>query len=929
MKHVYAIVTALLLAVTLTVDVAAQVVTTSPAIVQTDSRNIVITFYADRGNKRLINLPETDQVYAHTGVLTKSSTSSGDWKYAPAWGNNDAKYRLTRVSTNVYTLTIPSIEQYYGIPAADVASVTQLAFVFRNANCSLEGKSDTGGDIFVQVQQPGLKLSLTNDTQEGVVSTGTAVTFTVNSTVSADLTLSVNGSQIGSQKGSTALTATYRFDSVGDFAVTATATAAGQSVTASTNIAVVAAPTQAVYPGGVPVQGAVRNEATGEITFCIAAPGKTSAIVVGSWADYNVLSSHHMNYQDYQGNRYFWVTVKGLEAGKDYMYYYLIDGSRRVGDPYARLILDPFNDKYIPSGVYPNLPVYPSDKVSGVPLAVYNSNRDVYDWKVKSFTGVDPSQLIIYELLIRDFTGTEGQANGEGTVAGVISKLDYLQRLGINAIELLPIMEFDGNNSWGYNTNFYFAPDKAYGAPDDYRRLIDECHSRGIAVILDIVFNQSAGLHPWYQMYDIAVNPFYNGSAPHSYSVLNDWNQDNPLVEQQWTDALAYWMTAYKVDGFRFDLVKGLGNNDSYGNTYNPDNNTWGTPSDTKTNDYNATRVARMSRLHAAMRAVNPNAYFINENLAGAKEENEMAADGDLNWANINTEARAFAQGTQSNSGLNRFYAPSDSRTWGTTVSYAESHDEERMAYAVSQQGVTGVKGNTKMTTRRLGSVAAQMLMCPGAHMIWQFQEFGADQTTKSGGGNNTDPKRVIWSYLDNANRAGLMQCYRELNGIRIRNPKLFREGVATTVQCGSNNWGTGRYINLVNGSSQLICAINPSVTETVYVSVPMTTSPTGYHLLSASYNTNPSILNGVVVLEPGAYAVIGTLDLAGIEQTVADGPMTTPVVTLDADRRVVITGDYRHAAVYSVDGRMYSLDTPLPRGIFIVKVDGTATKVM
>ena len=111
-----------------------------------------------------------------------------------------------------------------------------------------------------------------------------------------------------------------------------------------------------------------------------------------------------------------------------------------------------------------------------------------------------------------------------------------------HAVELMPIMEFNGNNSWGYNTNFYFAPDKAYGTPDDYREFIDKCHEAGIAVILDIVFNQSDGLHPWYQMYPIASNPFYNATAPHDYSVLNDWKQENPLVQQQWK-WVSIWVT--------------------------------------------------------------------------------------------------------------------------------------------------------------------------------------------------------------------------------------------------------------------------------------------------------------------------------------------------------------------------------------------------
>ena len=204
-----------------------------------------------------------------------------------------------------------------------------------------------------------------------------------------------------------------------------------------------------------------------------------------------------------------------------------------------------------------------------------------------------------------------------------------------------------------------------------------------VAVILDIVFNQSAGLHPWYQMYPISSNPFYNEEAPHAYSVLNDWKQDNALVQQQWKDALKYWMNAYKVDGFRFDLVKGLGNNSSYGGD---------------TEKYNQSRVDNMKALHAAMKEVNPNAYHINEHLAGSQEENAMAADGQMNWANLSNASCQFAMGFQSGADCNRFMSTNDSRTWASTVSYAESHDEERMAYKQSQWGNGALK--TDLATR-------------------------------------------------------------------------------------------------------------------------------------------------------------------------------------------------------------------------------------
>jgi len=109
-----------------------------------------------------------------------------------------------------------------------------------------------------------------------------------------------------------------------------------------------------------------------------------------------------------------------------------------------------------------------------------------------------------------------------------MEKIPYIKSLGVNAVELMPVMEFNGNNSWGYNTNFYMAPDKAYGSPEEYKDFIDECHRQGLAVILDVVFNQTDGLAPWYQMYPAGSNPFYNATAPHDYSVLNDLNPRTP-----------------------------------------------------------------------------------------------------------------------------------------------------------------------------------------------------------------------------------------------------------------------------------------------------------------------------------------------------------------------------------------------------------------
>ena len=906
-----------------------QVVTTQPAIVQMDSRDVIITFHADRGNGQLASLGADDAIYAHTGVITDQSANGGDWKYAPSWGDNSPKFKLLYVSDNTWELIIPSIKEYYNLP--DGVNVTALAFVFRNADGSLQGKEADGADIYVQVYPEGFQMTLGSDMEGLALTDSSPVNFTVNTTSPAKIAIYLNGTEpedmLISQDGVTTLTLAKSFIDAGDYAIIAVATTSTENKQCEYGLTRLGDAVAETFPGGVPKQGVTLSDDGKETYFCLAAPDKENVALVGSWNNYQITAGQTMNYQEYDGNRYFWTGVKDIPKGKDVFYYYLVDGEIPVGDPYAHLVLDPNNDRYISSDVFPNLPAFPSEVPQSVPLAVYNSDMDNYDWEVKNFKGVAQSDLIIYELLIRDFTGTENQAYGNGTVKGVIDKLDYLKELGVNAIELLPIMEFNGNNSWGYNTNFYMAPDKAYGTPDDYRRLVDECHKRGLAVILDIVFNQSDGLHPWYQMYKPSANPFYNATPPHAYSVLNDWKQENPLVQQQWHDAMAYWLTAYNVDGFRFDLVKGLGDNDSYGNTYYPSTNSFGTPSDANTNRFNATRVARMKSLHDAMRKVKPDAYFINENLATAQEENDMAKDGEINWANINTESRQFAMGYSSNSGLNRFYAPDDSRTWGSTVSYAESHDEERMAYSQSQYGASGVKGNLAVSTRRLGSVAAQMLMTPGAHMIWQFQEFGANESTKNAdGSNNTAPKKVVWNYLNTPNRKGLMENYRELCYIRNYNRELFNQGTSTTINCGESNWNNGRTIVLKNGDKELYLVVNPS-TSTRSVAVPFTNQGSDYQILSKSYGTTPTINGKNVVLQSGAYAVFGTKNLSNSEILMADNNASDHVVKV-VDHCIRVDGDYENLQVFTLSGAATGTDN-LPDGVYVVVIDGKAQKVV
>ncbi|MDE5774533.1 MAG: hypothetical protein K2H86_08780 [Muribaculaceae bacterium] len=899
-------------------------VTSTPAILQEDSEGVTIYYHADQGNKALANLPASTILYAHTGVLTSESKSDSDWKFDPTWGDNSPKYEMVYVEPNLYKLYIGNIREYYEITDPNI-SIKKLCFVFRTADkdSNKQGKTESGGDILVNVMDSGLQIMLESSLSSNIITPDVAtVNFTLSSTQPADLWISINGNKVIEKENATQLEYTYVFTEPGSYRVYGNAKQ-GETIKSSGMTLTYVKPSPAVdYPGGVPRQGAVRN-ADGTVTFCLAAPEKRTAILVGSWNDYDESDEYTMNVQDYNGQRYFWYTVSGLDETSMYPYYYLVDGSLRVGDPYAKLVLDPYNDKYISSSVYPNLPAYPTDKVSGkVMLGIYQENINDFNWTDDNFVRPDKDNLVIYEMLIRDFTGTEGKARGNGNIKTALEKLPYLKELGINVIELLPINEFNGNVSWGYNPNFYFAPDKAYGTPDDYKNFINTCHENGIAVVLDMVFNQSDGLHPWYQMYMPGQNPFYNLDAPHDWSVLNDWNQGHPLVRQQWEDCVKYWLTEYHVDGYRFDLVKGLGDNDSYMNN--------GVSS---TDAYNPSRIANMRRIQKAMEEITPNAYFINEALLGAQEENEMAKTGMMNWANVNHQGGQYAKGYSSNSNLNRFYAIKDSRTYGSTVSYLESHDEQRLAYEQKTYGVAAVKDDHAVAMRRLGSAAAQMIMMPGSHMIWQFSEMGNDQSTKSSdGGNNTDPKKVNWALLDDPDNAGLVQNYRDLIRIRLANPDLFTQANCN-VMCST--WSSVRYIKASDGNKELVCVMNPQTSkELTYNYSFQGTSNDNYDIVSKSYGTNPSfsVAAGTITVPANSYVLIVSKAVNSVDEIAADE--VSQLYVRGFKGGLTVENAPLGYAIYSLNGTLIAQsddikgEYDLAPGIYIVKSGNEVVKI-
>ena len=449
-------------------------------------------------------------VYAHTGVLTDKSASSSNWRYTKAgWTENKPECKLKKHGNNLWTLTMKGGPRaYYNVPASE--KIEALAFVFRSADGKKEVK-DNGSDIFIQTVEDGLGVFITSPKDGTFLTIGTECEISVKSQDATSVNLYRNGTQIvGSAEPS--FVYTFTPSKAEDIVFTAVATNGVDTVEDSISVSVLGTTEDAARPAGVKNGVNINGN---EVTFVLYAPGKESVILLGDFNNYTPSNEYLMK----RDGSYFWTTVSGLEEGVEYGYQYFVDKSIKIGDPYATKILDPWNDKYITSATYPDLKPYPAQYTTDI-VSVFELNPVEYVWQVEDFDRPAENSLAIYELLIRDFTE-------QRTINAVTEKLDYLETLGINAIELMPIQEFDGNDSWGYNPCFYFAADKAYGTEEDYKRFIDECHQRGIAVIVDVVFNHATGLMPYAKMWwdggankTASNNPFFNVDAPHNFSVF-------------------------------------------------------------------------------------------------------------------------------------------------------------------------------------------------------------------------------------------------------------------------------------------------------------------------------------------------------------------------------------------------------------------------
>ena len=494
------------------------------------------------------------------------------------------------------------------------------------------------------------------------------------------------------------------------------------------------------------------------LAFVLFAPGKETVHLIGDFNNWTVSNNYKLTKED----DFFWIKIGNLDKTKEYICQYLIDNTIRIADPYANKVSDPNYDKEISSSIYPGLIPYPNGKTTEIAMVV-STNTDTYDWKINNYSVSDKAKLIIYELLIRDFTE-------ESSIKAAKEKIPYLKSLGINAIELMPFNEFEGNDSWGYNPTFYFATDKAYGTSKDYKEFIDECHQNNISVIMDMVLNHSYGQSPMVRMYQntngtpSSSNPWYNTTSPNTtYSWGYDFNHESEYTQQFVDSICAYWMKEYKVDGFRFDFTKGFTNKSGDG---------WA---------YDESRIRILKRMADGIWKHKKDALIILEHLTENSEEKVLADYGMLLWGNINYRMNEATMGwTQKNTdgtwNSDISWGSYKERGWATSslVVYMESHDEERLMYKNKQHG-NNISGynvkNLSTGLERTGAAAVILFSLPGPKMIWQFGELGYDyflgSTAEEG---RLDRKPVRWDYYEESDRKALHDVFSIMMNLHKNN---------------------------------------------------------------------------------------------------------------------------------------------------------------
>jgi 1,4-alpha-glucan branching enzyme len=837
-----------------------QLLSWTPGFPQESSIPVVITVDATKGSHGLLNYTPTSDVYVHIGVITNLSTGPSNWLYSKfTWGTTNALAQATYLGSNKWSYTITGgLRAYFGI-SNPAETIQKIAILFRNGSGSLKEANSDGSDMYVPVYDNGLYARIDNPFfQPKYNRTAEAITKTVGDALPIVGTASLAGSTLQVYfNGNLLSTITGTKDSV---APTISAFGAQTIIVKATNGANTSSDTLSFYvpsantiaplPAGVS-DGINYYPSADSATLVLYAPNKNHITVLGDFNAWTASTTYQMN-ETPDGLRY-WITIKGLTSGTEYAYQYRIDDSIQVADYNTEKVLDKNVDPGISPVTYPSLKTFPV-QASGTLASIIQTGQTAYNWQVTNFSKPDKRNLIIYELLVRDFVAA-------GNWQTLKDTLNYLKKLGINAIEVMPFNNFEGGSSWGYNPNFYFAPDKVYGTETALKQFIDACHQNGIAVIMDMVLNHSFGSSPMVQMYFDNTNNIPSANSPwfaqhytHAYDVGYQFNNATVATKEFRKRVIAYWLENYHIDGYRFDLAKGFtptNTCDAAGNNCNV--TTWG--------NYDLPRINIWDTLYNYQQSVAPGSYTILEMFADNNEEQVYSGSGMMTWGNMNYSfnqaTMGYSTGWDFSGGIytNRgFSNPS-------LVTYQECHDEERLMWKNEQYGNISGSYNIKDTTtglNRNAMAAAFWALIPGPKMLWEFGELGYDYSINTcadgvtiNANCRTDPKPIKWNYQQNLARKSLHDIYSGL--LKLRNMPAYLS-TFTTGTITYNLSGAFKWMEVYDNNLKIVVIGNfDVVSQTGAVTFPTAGTWTDY--LNGAQITATGIAQNFT-LQPGEYHV-------------------------------------------------------------------------
>lgn len=750
--------------------------TVTPPVFNEDEQ---ITITVSDVDPTIWNTGQPDNIYLWAWSYDVNDSNEMNSPTNGAWTNSDESQQLTNNGDGTYSITLtPDVFfQRTGIGRMGVLV---------KADDGSDGRQSQ--DYLIEV---GFNLHLSTPAESVTILSAAGETLNISGITPdpSDFVLRANGMEVDNDMGVTMYDYNYTVNENTTFELEATYD--GETLTETFQAVISPAVTEQALPPGL-LDGINPDPLDDtRATLVLYAPGKDFVHVIGDFNNWQIDDAYLMR-RDPATDR-FWIELTGLTPQYNHMYQYLVEFTINVADPYSTTVLDEYNDPFIDAVTYPDLPAYPSGLTTQA-VTLLRLGDPEYNWTIVDFQKPDKTDMVVYELLLRDFDALH-------SFDAVRNRLDYLEDLGVNVIELMPVSEFDGNESWGYNPSFHMALDKYYGTRDAFKQFIDECHSRGIAVVLDVVYNHASGQHPYFRMWNDSngglggqvtpENPFFNAQATHSYSVFNDFNHQSQATRDYVNRTVTYWIEEFRIDGFRWDLTKGFTQN-CFG-------------SEACTNDYQADRVAVLQQYADTQWAVDPDFYVIFEHLGvggSGSEETEWAnyrlaeGKGILLWNNHNHTYNDATMGYHNNGSSNFSGISYSSRGWTSpsNVAYMESHDEERLMYRNLEFGnADGAYDVTDLSTAldRLKIAGAFFFTVPGPKMIWQFGELGYDYSINycpDGTINNNcrvGNKPIRWDYLNNPERTAVYDLWAVLINLKLNEP-IFRTD-DFTIDAGSS----------------------------------------------------------------------------------------------------------------------------------------------